>query len=140
MAEYDFRIYGHDGRVIPVDRTSYSPPWYGRWLDHLREAIENRGGDVNAANRLHYWISSNRSFVNIVYREFFLPVCPPRDSGRWMPSYWRNIEEDLKDVILVIKFDSLKIHRLTAVSCSPLFVLVSQYFFNRDSQRSTYWI
>jgi hypothetical protein len=45
-------------------------------MAHLSIAVRQRGGQVEAANRLHQWISQNPVFQDVVYREFFIPASP----------------------------------------------------------------
>lgn len=81
LCEYDFRAYDVHGNVMPVE-DSDSPPWWAKWLSHLRGAVDRQGGDIHAAEKLLLWVQGNSAFEGIVYKEHFLPVVPPPLTGR----------------------------------------------------------
>jgi hypothetical protein len=81
LTEYDFQAYDHNGQVVPADRSTHSPPWWARWLSHLRDAFDEKGGDFNAATHLHSWVASNSAFEGVVYKEHFMPIVPPPRTG-----------------------------------------------------------
>jgi len=78
VSEFDFHAYDANHRRIERDVNELSPPWWGVWLTHLRDAIKKSGGDVDAASHLHEWILNNPMFEDVVYREFWVPVVPER--------------------------------------------------------------
>jgi len=100
LTEFGFQTYDHNNQVISVDRSGHSPPWWARWLSHVREAIDERGGDVNAATHLHSWVARNPAFESVVYREHFLAVVPPLRKG-YQAEAFRNIDEGMRDIVLV---------------------------------------
>ena len=75
LCEYDFQTYDIEGNVIEVENSD-SPPSWAKWLFHLRTAFGHQGRDIYAARDLLYWMEHNSAFVDIVYKEFFLPVVP----------------------------------------------------------------
>ena len=46
----------------------------------VRTAVNQRGGETDAANHLHRWVSEHPMFTDVVYRSFFFPASP------WFPS------------------------------------------------------
>jgi len=86
---------------MAVKRGSTSPPYCARWLDLLRWAIKQRGGDVDAANHLHAWVSSNPDFECITYREHYLPVIPPRRSPEEAAGL-QGTDEAMRGIVAVI--------------------------------------
>ena len=100
MSEYDFQTYDHNGQVVSVDKTRYAPPWWARWLSHLRDAIDEKGGDINAATHLHSWVSRNPAFEGVVYREYFLWIVPP-PRGPLEAEIFRSIDASMRENALV---------------------------------------
>lgn len=45
----------------------------------VRTAVNQRGGETDAANHLHRWVSEHPSFTDVVYRSFLFPASP------WFP-------------------------------------------------------
>jgi hypothetical protein len=82
LCEYDFRAYDVNGNIMPVDEDTHSPPWWAKWLTHLRNAIDGLDGDIRATENLLSWVQGNPAFENIVYKEFLLPVVPPPRTGQ----------------------------------------------------------
>ena len=100
LTEFDFQTYDHNHQLVPIDRSRYSPPWWARWLSHMRDAIEEKGGDVHAANHIHSWVARNSAFECVVYREHFVSVAPPPRRG-CEAELCCNIDEDTREVVLV---------------------------------------
>jgi len=69
------------GQVIEINEDKYSLSFYARWLYHLRNAINDRGSDIHAANHIHSWVKRNCAFEVIAYHEHFL-VSPPKNGSR----------------------------------------------------------
>lgn len=76
IMEFDFRVYGYDRKPIEVDTTTMEAPWFPRWMRFLRMAVQQLGGDVDAANHLDRWIGTHGAFEDTVYREFFIQTAP----------------------------------------------------------------
>jgi hypothetical protein len=108
LSEYDFQTYDRHGNLIDIDESSTSPPYYARWLKHLRRAIKNKGGDVDASNHLAEWVNANSNYERVEHEVYFLPVVPPPATGYEL-RYWLDVEEDLKDVIHVSWFQLFKV-------------------------------
>lgn len=66
----------------------------------MREAIQNIGGDTDAAAHLHEWILENPRFEDVVYREYWLPVVPP-PIGENYPDALRRFEEKVRKDVTV---------------------------------------
>lgn len=75
LMEFDFRVYGLDKKpMLGHD----APSWWARWMNQCHIAVLQRGGEPDAANHLHRWISEHGAFEDVVYREFWLPTSPWR--------------------------------------------------------------
>ncbi|PPQ90946.1 hypothetical protein CVT25_008257 [Psilocybe cyanescens] len=77
ISEFDFHIYDKDHKRIELGTHEIAPPWWARWMTFLAASIKHIGGDADAATHLLEWVSSNPSFEDVVYREFWLPIVPP---------------------------------------------------------------
>jgi hypothetical protein len=97
LTEFDFQTYDYKDQIIPVDRSKYSPPWWAKWLSHMRDAIDEKGGDVHAATHLHSWVTRNSAFEGVVYKEHFLPVVAPPGRG----CEGRSIDAGVREIVLV---------------------------------------
>ncbi|KAF5312136.1 hypothetical protein D9619_002720 [Psilocybe cf. subviscida] len=98
IAEFDFHLYDGHHRRIQNDSQNLRAPWWAQWCTLMREAIQNIGGDTDAAAHLHEWILENPRFEDVVYREYWLPVVPP-PIGENYPDALRRFEEKVrKDV------------------------------------------
>ena len=80
FTEFDFLLYGEDKKPLVYDAPEIAPPYLPRWMCMVRTAVKQRGGEADAANHLHRWISEHPSFTEVVYRSFFFPASP------WVPS------------------------------------------------------
>ena len=94
LTEYDFQTYDYEGELIHVDTERYKEPWYARWMAHLRDAIEYKGGDIEAATSLYSWVKMNPAFDGVGFREHFLPVVPP-------PGSLGGLERNMKEIVMV---------------------------------------
>ena len=79
LCEYDFRSYDVNGDIMPVDGNT--PPWWAKWLTHLRYAVASQGGNVEAAEKLLSYVEANPAYEGVVYKEYLLPVVPPPRTG-----------------------------------------------------------
>lgn len=100
LTEYDFQTYDKYGDVIQVDKDDFSAPWYARWLFYIRNGIDDRGGDVNAATHMHDWVKSNPAFEDVIYHEHFLSVIPPPRDGP-NAEFMRRCDRDMSRNVLV---------------------------------------
>jgi hypothetical protein len=99
ILEFDFRVYGPDGRAfIPASPTT---PYFARWMSLLNMAVRQRGGSPDAANNLHTWILEHPGFKDVVYREYMIPTAP--FMSRKVPNYTfiRPIAEMFREDIYV---------------------------------------
>ena len=80
LTEFDFYIYGGDKKPIVFDVLEFAPPYLPRWMCMVRAAVQERGGEADAANYLHRWVSEHPSFTDVVYRSYLFPASP------WVPS------------------------------------------------------
>jgi hypothetical protein len=74
--EFDFHMYDQYHRRIELSTHTLEPPWWPRWLAFSKLAVQQYGGDVEAATHLHSWIASHPSFKDVVYRDFWIPTAP----------------------------------------------------------------
>ncbi|KIY46318.1 hypothetical protein FISHEDRAFT_66490 [Fistulina hepatica ATCC 64428] len=76
LTEFDFSIYDANHQRIELTTDRIEAPYVARWFAFAKAAARRRGGDVDAANHLRRWVSSNPRFENVVYRHWFLPTLP----------------------------------------------------------------
>jgi len=79
FTEFDFYVSGGDKKPLVFDVLELAPPYLPRWMCMVRAAIQERGGDADAALHLHRWISEHPAFTDVVYRDFPFPASP------WIP-------------------------------------------------------
>ena len=79
FAEFDFFVTGRDKKPIVFDVPEFAPPYFPRWMCILRAAVKQRGGEADAADHLHRWVSGHPSFTDVVRRSFLFPASP------WIP-------------------------------------------------------
>lgn len=92
-------MYDKDHRRIEIGTDEIGPPWWARWMEFMRKAIKEIGGDVDAATHLYDWVTANPLFEDIVYREFWLPVVAPPpspDDSEFMIRFYAKMQEDVK--------------------------------------------
>lgn len=84
MTEYDFHTYDQHGKRVPVsiEEAKVGPPWWARFLGHVREATKVLGGDTDAATHIRDWVTNCGAFENVSYHDFWPPVVPG-DDGRY---------------------------------------------------------
>ena len=68
LTEFDFRVYGTDRKPIPIDHNASA---VAKWMHLAHLAVKQQGGEPDAANHLHEWVSSNSAFEDIVYRHWW---------------------------------------------------------------------
>ncbi|PPQ99299.1 hypothetical protein CVT24_009167 [Panaeolus cyanescens] len=98
--ELDFHAYDeHDRKIEAASEFDYQPPWWSCWFRLLRFAIQNNGGDVDAAPNIIKWVQDHPAFEEVVYKDFFLPIIPrPRNPERETPAqaqFYQKVFNDL---------------------------------------------
>ncbi|KAI0375494.1 hypothetical protein BV20DRAFT_960668 [Pilatotrama ljubarskyi] len=76
LVEFDFRVYDADKLPIMPSRLEEETPWLARWMNVVNIAVEQRGGEPDAANHLHRWVSEHPLLEEPVYREFWFQTGP----------------------------------------------------------------
>ncbi|KAH8099720.1 S-adenosyl-L-methionine-dependent methyltransferase [Cristinia sonorae] len=78
LTEYNFVIHDSEKRPIeiPEDDKALTGPWLPRWMNLARKAIRTRGGEVEAADHLHRWVSEHGSFEDVVHRQYWFQSSP----------------------------------------------------------------
>ncbi|KAH6917073.1 S-adenosyl-L-methionine-dependent methyltransferase [Coprinopsis sp. MPI-PUGE-AT-0042] len=87
LGESDCIIYDVDHRPIPAPLDAAGPPWWPRWMTHLRAAIEQRGGSIEAARHLLRWVRDHGGFTNMSYQDVWLPAVAGPDDDYEDPIY-----------------------------------------------------
>ncbi|KAF9531642.1 hypothetical protein CPB83DRAFT_808648 [Crepidotus variabilis] len=99
LSEFDFHIYDiHHQRILFNSEDDIRSPWWGRWMQFLRDAVKAKGGDVDAATNLYDWVLQNPLFEEVTYREYWLPIV----SGPYHEcnSPDRMVEEAMKNNVI----------------------------------------
>ncbi|PCH34099.1 hypothetical protein WOLCODRAFT_135501 [Wolfiporia cocos MD-104 SS10] len=96
LTEFDFRIYGPDKR--PILRNERS--WLARWMNLCHTAVQRSGGEPDAANHLHRWISDHPAFEDIVYREIWFQTSPWRNGHDNETQRQNRIANTFRDDVL----------------------------------------
>ena len=88
VIEFDFRVYDEHREPIMPTRPEADTPAVARWMNLVNVAVEQRGGDPDAANHLNRWVSAHPDLEDVVYGEFWFQTCP------WKPG---NDPETVRD-------------------------------------------
>ena len=76
LVEFDFRVYDAHKQPIMPSRLEDETDWIARWMNLVNVAVEQRGGEPDAANHLHQWTEEHPLLEEVVYKEFWFPTCP----------------------------------------------------------------
>ena len=76
VTEFDFRVYDANKQPIMPSRLEEDTPWIARWMNLVNVAVEQRGGEPDAANHLNHWASTHPDLEDIVYHEYWFPTGP----------------------------------------------------------------
>ncbi|KAI0361087.1 hypothetical protein OH77DRAFT_1417285 [Trametes cingulata] len=76
LVEFDFRVYDEHKRPIMPSRLEEETPWLARWMNVVNIAVEQRGGEPDAANHLHHWVSKHPLLEEAVYNEYWFQTGP----------------------------------------------------------------
>ena len=76
VTEFDFRVYDVNKQPIMPSRLEEDTPWIARWMNLVNVAVEQRGGEPDAANHLNHWASTHPDLEDIVYHEYWFPTGP----------------------------------------------------------------
>ena len=76
LVEFDFRVYDINKQPIMPSRLEEETDWIARWMNLVNVAVEQRGGEPDAANHLHHWLLSHPDLEDVVYNEYWFPTCP----------------------------------------------------------------
>ncbi|KAI1794030.1 hypothetical protein LXA43DRAFT_999421 [Ganoderma leucocontextum] len=100
LVEFDFRIYDEHHQPILPNRLEEETPAVARWMNFVNIAIEQRGGEPDAANHLHQWASAHTDLEEAVYREFWFQTCPWKRPNEPNASRDNRIGTMMRDDIL----------------------------------------
>nr|WHF59452.1 global regulator LaeA [Ganoderma lucidum] len=76
VVEFDFHMYDEHQQPILPNRLEEETPAIARWMNFVNVAIEQRGGEPDAANHLHQWMVTHPDLEEVAYREFWFQTCP----------------------------------------------------------------
>lgn len=97
LTEFDFRVYGIDKKPILTPGLS----WFADWMNACHEAVYRNGGEPDAANHLHRWISQNPALEDVVYRQFWFQSSPWRAGNDAATIRQNRIAQVFRDDVLV---------------------------------------
>ena len=97
LTEFDFRVYGVDKKPIITSGVSC----FADWMNMCHLAVYRNGGEPDAANHLHRWISQNPLFEDVVYRQFWFQSSPWRTGSDAATIRQNRIAQVFRDDILV---------------------------------------
>ena len=75
VVESDLRVYDKIGTPM-VSSNRRPTSWWETLLERVKEAGRCAGGDVDAAENLEKWISSQGDFEDVGFRDVWCPVTP----------------------------------------------------------------
>ena len=96
LMEFDFRIYGEDMRPMPLQSSALA-----RWMNLAHHAVQQQGGEPDAANYLHHWVLRHPSLCDVECREWW---CQTTTWNRAGDEYSRTLNRHgglMRDDILV---------------------------------------
>ncbi|KAI9057027.1 hypothetical protein FKP32DRAFT_1615516 [Trametes sanguinea] len=100
LVEFDFRVYDVNKQPIMPSRLEEETPWLARWMNVVNIAVEQRGGEPDAANHLHRWCSKHPSLEETVYREFWFQTGPWKEGSDHRTARDNRIGAMMRDDIL----------------------------------------
>ncbi|KAJ3549831.1 hypothetical protein NMY22_g744 [Coprinellus aureogranulatus] len=82
LTEWDFHTYDKHEKRVPVSTADarLGPPWWARYLAHMRDAAQASGGHTDAATYIRDWVTNCGAFENVYYHDFWSPVIPGDDN------------------------------------------------------------
>lgn len=97
LTEFDFRIYTTDRKPILADNAD---SYLSRWMNLCHIAVQRSGGEPDAANYLHRWVSDHPAYEEVVYREFWFPTSPWRKGNDSETRRFNRIANVFRDDVL----------------------------------------
>lgn len=101
LVEFDFHMYDEHRQPVLSNRLDEETDAIARWMNFVNVAIEQRGGEPDAANHLHHWASTHPDLEEVVYREFWFQSCPWKRPNEHNASRDNRIGAMMGDDILV---------------------------------------
>ncbi len=101
LIEFDVRMYHAHRQPILSNRLEEETDAVARWMNFVNVAIEQRGGEPEAANHLHQWLSTHPDLEEVAYREFWFHSCPWRRSNEPNAARDNRTGAMMRDDILV---------------------------------------
>ena len=101
VAEFDFRVYDANKEPIMPSRLEEETPCIARWMNLVNVAVEQRGGEPDAANHLHRWTAEHPGLEDVVCREFWFQTCPWKTGSDPQSARDNRIGELMREDILV---------------------------------------
>jgi hypothetical protein len=102
LQEFDFHVYDHLHRRMEPSTNEIGPPWWGRWMMFLNEAIQKARG-----------VTKHPAFERVVYKDVWLPVVAgPLEEDNPHADIFVRLKDDVAasfpfSIILVFHSDSL---------------------------------
>lgn len=82
LTEFDFRIYGTDKEPVAIVENASA---LAKWMYLAHQAVKQQGGEPDAANHLHRWISQHDVFEDVVYRKWWI------QTSNWNHGYEKDV-------------------------------------------------
>jgi hypothetical protein len=84
LLESDFLVADiHRKPILPATNIM-QPPWLARFMCFVSMAIKQRGGNIQAGDHMHDWVSQHPAFTDVHCTDHYVGISP------WMPN--RNPE------------------------------------------------
>ncbi|EJF67127.1 hypothetical protein BD309DRAFT_946205 [Dichomitus squalens] len=100
VMEFDFRVYDEHRQPIMPTRLDEEMPAIARWMNLVHIAVEQRGGEPDAANQLNRWASAHPDLEDVVYREFWFQTCPWKPGSDPESGFDNHVGAMMRDDIL----------------------------------------
>ncbi|OBZ77001.1 hypothetical protein A0H81_03655, partial [Grifola frondosa] len=99
LTEFDFRFC--DGNKSPIlsSTTERQITWIARWMNPVHVAIEQRGGEPDAANHLSRWVSENPTYEDMHCCEFWFQACPWKKIRNLSSMYQNRVGHTMREDI-----------------------------------------
>lgn len=101
LVEFDFRVYDVDKQPILPSRLDEETPWLARWMNMVNIAVQQRGGEPDAANHLERWTMVHPMLEDVVYREIWFQTGPWQEGDDPQTAHANRIGAMMRDDILV---------------------------------------
>ncbi|KAH9858293.1 hypothetical protein C2E23DRAFT_803416 [Lenzites betulinus] len=130
LVEFDFRVYDVNKTPIMPSRLEEETPWLARWMNLVNVAVEQRGGEPDAANHIYRWVKEHPMLEEPVHRNVWFQTGPWKEGTDPRTARENRIGAMMRDDILAF----LKSGRPLLLSTGLDIMLVDEIELNAEDE------